>query len=205
MKLTNSTSWPDTFLRRMVTWCREQIGLPARCVKAARFGATHRGFSGRAYLQSFRIGVRVGCRERFPTHFRVPGVDAADEWPRILNDREEALVKVTAHELCHLDNYRLGDKTRGRNGCGGSEGWTQRQAEKVLFAFRADRERLLAEWSAAAELVAADTPPRPSIVEKRAAKAAADLSRWQRKLRLAQTKVKKLKARVAYYTKRQTP
>lgn len=41
--------------------------------------------------------------------------------------------------------------------------------------------------------------PRPSVREQRAAKAAAALERWQRKLKLAQTKVRQYKTRVSYY------
>ena len=41
--------------------------------------------------------------------------------------------------------------------------------------------------------------PKPDVKAKRAAKAAADLARWQRRLKLAQTKVKHYRKRVRYY------
>lgn len=72
----------------------------------------------------------------------------------------------------------------------------------VLANFREKRESLMAEWSAEPTYVAADRPPKPSVVERRRAKAVADLSRWMRKLKLAQTKVKKLRQRVAYYERK---
>ena len=51
------------------------------------------------------------------------------------------------------------------------------------------------------ERVAADRPPAPSLIEKRAAKAEADLARWERKLKLATTKVKFYRRKVARYAK----
>jgi hypothetical protein len=45
--------------------------------------------------------------------------------------------------------------------------------------------------------------PKPSTIEKRQARAVEALARWQRKLKLARTKVRKLSRTVAYYQKRQ--
>ena len=92
---------------------------------------------------------------------------------------------------------------------GGSEHNTEALTKIVMDAFDADRERLLAEWAAEpARSAATSTAPtfkdtlRASIVERRAAKAQADLERWQRKLKLAQGKVRKYKARVRYYERK---
>jgi hypothetical protein len=92
-----------------------------------------------------------------------------------------------------------------------------------LRKFQANRAALLAEWgyvepaaAAVAEPAPAEQPQpepavaricksrRPSLTERRAAKVAADLARWQRKLKLAQTKVKKLRAKNRYYIARQS-
>lgn len=72
---------------------------------------------------------------------------------------------------------------------------------KVLAAFRTQREALLSAWSEKparlANVVAVD------FKEKRALKAQADLERWRRKLKIAQTKIRKLRVRVRYYDRRQ--
>lgn len=69
MKLHNTTDFPDYFLRRMVSWCCREIGLPVRYVQEATFrkgGRCHSrgtGASGHAYLDSHRIVVTHGCTE----------------------------------------------------------------------------------------------------------------------------------------------
>lgn len=45
---------------------------------------------------------------------------------------------------------------------------------------------------------------KPTISERRAMKATTDLARWQRKLKFAQTKVRKLKIKVNYYLNKNT-
>lgn len=88
-----------------------------------------------------------------------------------------------------------------------------RAGRRVLAAFEADRERLLAEWNAeplrAAAALAPEPNPEPqpaapalSAAQRRAAKAATDLARWERKLKLAKTKVAKYRAKVKRYRKR---
>jgi hypothetical protein len=61
---------------------------------------------------------------------------------------------------------------------------------------------LLAAWAADPVARCAKVAERPSVVEQRAAKAAAALKRWQAKLKLATTKVRKYKRQVAYYAKK---
>jgi hypothetical protein len=191
MKLRNSTDWPDYFLRRMVAWCCRQVDYKPSRVREAQFrNRTKRSYSGHAY-GSRRIVASVGPDSRFPLK--------ADDRPGMGNaaiaDRLEALIVITAHELTHLHQYD------GRIGKLKSNGQTEADARwhsiKALESFRVNREALLAEWS----LPLAERPAKPStsVQEKRAAKAQADLDRWQRKLKLAQTKIRKLKQRVRYY------
>lgn len=190
MKIKNSTDWPNHFLRRLVSWCCKQLDHPASKVRLAQFTRYSGAYRGRAW-SSRRILCRVGSADRFPM--------APDNRPgmagEVFADQTEALVAVTAHELAHLAQYREG-RIGGLKQMRVTEPATRREEVRVLRAFRANREVLLAEWSAA--------PPKPekpkaSLQDKRAAKAQADLGRWQRKLKLAQTKVRKLKTRVKYY------
>lgn len=201
MKLTNSTDWPDYFLRRMTAWCAKQINLPMRAVKRGHFGKRSRGSkNGRAWY-SMRFRVMIGPASEFPIAAYVyPGRTHERYTLPALADREEALVEVTAHELTHLRCYlRWRTSGRIRKFDAGGELHSTHEGRRVLELFKANRAALLAEWSAAR----AEKPAKPaaSLQEKRAAKAAADLERWQRKLKLAQTKVRKCKRKVAYYDK----
>lgn len=197
MQLKNSTTWSDKFLRRMVSWCCKKIEMPARLITRAQFTNCYNSYRGRAFGRRFL--VRIGPAERYPTRPDTrPGMGN-----EVFADRVEALVAVTAHELyhcaadCHPDHQQ---RTRRRNSFGSSERLTHVMEVKVLRAFRANREALLAAWSAD------DAKPakaKSNVVEKRAAKAMIDLSRWERKLKLAKTKVAKCRQRVRYYERRQ--
>lgn len=192
MKLANSTEWPDYFLRRLVSWCCKELGLPSSKVRRAQFrNRTISAYSGHAYT-SMRFVASVGPAGRFPLNpDNRPGMKGT-----VIADRLEALVAITAHELAHLCQYaerRAPGLRRTRR----IERVTRREEVRVLSAFREQRDSLLAEWSAAPATRPAK--PQASIQEKRAVKAQADLDRWQRKLKLAQTKIRKLKYRVRYY------
>jgi hypothetical protein len=122
---------------------------------------------------------------------------------RVMADRTEALINVTAHELRHLRAIIDKEKTRRRDYYGSSERLTELDAQKVLTKFRENRESLLAERSAGES---SDVPVKKSladVVAKRAAKAAADLARWERKLKLAKTKVSVYRRKVKYYERRE--
>lgn len=191
MKLRNSTNWTDSFLRRMLAWCAKQTGYPVRKLNEAQFrNRRERAYSGHAYW-SRHIVVSIGPDSRFPTKpDGRPGM--ANE---IMQDRLEALISVTAHELGHLVQHAEGRlrKLRQTRQTESSARFFEVQA---LRAFRADREVLLAAWSI--EPVK-ESKPKPSIQEQRFAKVATALERWQRKAKLAATKVRMYKQKVRYY------
>lgn len=192
MKLTNTTDWPDHFLRRLVSYCCGQIGLPVRWMKSATFRNTkgRRTYSGLGGGRSIRATVTT--RE---TAFPLP----PDSRPGMDNesfaDRLEALVAITAHELEHCRQSREGRMTTLANRRG-LERNTRAVEVRVLRAFRADRDRLVAEWMAPPVRVAKPKPSRAEANEARARKALAD---WQKKLKLAQTNVRKYRAKVRRY------
>lgn len=192
MRLRNSTDFADTFLRRLVSWCCRALGYPARRLRAAQFTRTRSAFRGRAW-QSRRILVRIGDDDKhaYPQQHKYPGRVYAPEYT--LSDRMEALLMVTAHEIAHLARWHDGiGRTR--------EARVDGMALAVLEKFRPQRDELLAEWGRLSERKAT---PKLSVVDRRAAKTADDLARWQRKAKLAATKIRKLKARMRYYEKRQ--
>jgi len=201
MQLINTTDWSDRFLRRMVSWCCKELGLPVRFVKRIKFGNRRSDiFSGycRHWDRGCQIVVSISDSEsRFPwtDNGETTGIKGI---VRTFQDRTECLVNVTAHELRHALAEIHGERTRG-NGrrVASSERATEFDAQKVQSAFNLDRENLLSEWGRDP----VKTKPTLSITEKRAAAAKAKLAEWQRKAKLAATKVKKYKQKVRYYEK----
>jgi hypothetical protein len=112
-------------------------------------------------------------------------------------NREQALVGVTAHELFHLLQWH----ERTRKPFDRPEGHTVWAQNQLAEKFQANRETLMAEWSKESER--ADDIVPVSGWQRRATKATENLERWQRKFKLVQTKVRKLRARVHYYHRRQ--
>ncbi len=193
MRLINTIDYPDYFLRRMVSWCCKELGLPGRYVREVAFRNSRSAWGGMAYTNSRRVGVRIGAASHFPSKYRMRGTR---KWFPIA-DRTEALVMVTAHELAHLLLRRLGNHSRRGGGLAGSEHNTDWHERKVMEAFQLCRVELLTAWN---------EPPKPraphpklSLQERRANNAMLLLAKWQLKLKLAQTKVKKYKAQVRYY------
>lgn len=193
MKLRNSTSYQTWFLRRMVSWCCRELELPTSHVDAAQFTRCAGIFRGRAWWYGQtrgRILVRI-CDDQ-PNDFPYTGRRNSRSPEYTLADRTEAIVKVTAHELAHLTLRHRNRASKEQN--------TDGLALAVLASFRKDRARLLAAWSEAPQEREKVIIP---LADKRAAKVRADLDRWQRKAKLAQTKIRKLKRRMAYYERRQ--
>lgn len=189
VKLINTTDYSDTFLRRMVSWCCKQLGLPARRLKQARFGNSRRHFGGMAYWRS-RIGVRIGGDD---CNHEVKHWKFRDGFQIVTHTRLEVLVSVTAHEIAHIEQFwRLGDKGRcvERN--------TEGMAYAVLKAFRLAQDTLVAEWGQEAK----EAPKvAPSVQERRQQAVMAKLAAWQRKMKLARTKVAKYQRQARYYEK----
>ena len=68
---------------------------------------------------------------------------------------------------------------------------------RVLRTFRESRESLLAEWNTPPKQ--RESKPKPSRQERNAVRAASNLAAWERKLKLAKTKVSKYRKQVRYY------
>src|SRR5574343_1227785 len=173
MKLTNTTHWPDWFLRRMVAWCCRELGVKG--LRAARFTECSDAFRGRAWRGSRRILVRIGdvthYPEKYPGRVHAPTI--------ILADRIEALLHVTAHEVAHHARWQDGQHRH-------REARVDGMTLPLLEKFRASRDALLAEWNETP--AATPVKPKPSRAERNEAKARKLLAAWERKLRLAKTK-----------------
>jgi hypothetical protein len=196
VKLKNTTDGPDHFLRRATSWVAKQIGLPIRRVREVVVRNRADSASGRAYW-SMRVVVSIG-RTGFPQPaYRYPGRTNDAFMIPAKADRLEALIGTLAHELTHLrqfDVIRWKGAVRKLKRTPGTERPTTFEERRVLELFKSQREELLTEWN-----IAPPEKVKPSLQEQRRAKALRDLERWQRKLKLAQTKVKQKRRRLAYY------
>lgn len=201
MKIYNSNkAFSDAFLRRMTSWCAKQIGMPVNYLKRAVFRNSRTAFGGCARQWCSQITVCVGNKSQFPvaceSHYR--------QGEKFV-DQIEAVVAVTAHELFHIEAGRLGSphyqSTRGygRRRGHSSEAVTCKEELRVLDLFRQQRDWLMCHWLT--EPVELTEMPQPTLIDRRKAKVESDLLRWQRKLKLAKTKVRKLEQSLARYQK----
>lgn len=128
MKLTNTTDLPTPFLRRLVVWVCRQLDLPLSAVRQATFKNSRYRYAGRASSRG-HVRVRIGKQTDHAWPFAGRRNSLAPEF--VLADRLEALVKVTAHELAHLERWhRLGTHIRN------NEADVDRLDLPVLRAFR---------------------------------------------------------------------
>lgn len=187
MKIKNTTEFDARFLRRMIGWVCRAIQLPVAAVRLVEITNCRLSSRGRAWPR--RCLLRIGAADKFP---REPFRYGGRMTPRC-EDRIEGLIAIAAHELTHIKQYR--DDESGR-----LEPDAVCKEHFVLGEFRKQREKLLAEWSA---FEPKPVKQKPDIKEQRATKVFASLARWQRKLKLAQTKIRGLKRRARYYEKQQ--
>lgn len=203
---TKHPNYPRHVVRRATAWAAKQIGLEAKHRKPLTIEVGYRrcrmglGWGG-WYKHSLRLVQVLLPRDRnepddWPTSMahnaeeRAAGRDVHDEW--------ELFVAILAHELEHARCYAV------------SRSWDERARLnheprvraidwRVLLAFREARETLLAEWTRPV----AERPkkPKPSVVDRRAERAAKLLADWERRLKMAKTKVTKYRRKVSYYSK----
>lgn len=205
---TKHPTYPRHVVRRAVLWAAKQIGLESKHRQPLTIEIGYRrnrcghGSWGGWYKHAERLVQVLLPRGPmgYPTSMahgkaeREQGRDAHDEW--------ELFVAILAHELEHARAYavsRSWDERARLN----HEGRVRAVDHRVLLVFRESRETLIAEWT---QPVAEFTPveewkPTPSVVDRRAARAAALLSQWERRLKMAKTKVTKYRRKVAYYSK----
>lgn len=192
MKLKNHTRLPDYFLRRIISWCCKEIGYSTRRIDIAEI--RNRKNDGR--LSGHAQGSRKFCIS-IPRNFQT------DEPENVLPSdlALESLVRVIAHEVFHLWAHHEGIRSRrNRKTRGSSERQTIRHEIMVLEAYRKCRLELLDKWSVRPKRKSrARTNPPKSKVESRAKNARKKLSEWQRKHKLAQTKLKFWRKKVKYY------
>lgn len=190
MQLKNTTDHSDRCLRRIVSFCCRIIDYKVGMITKAEFRNRSHAYSGRAYYNRRGGGRIVVSISTTDTGYPMTCRKHVGMNPIVFADRIEALVGVTAHEIAHLAQNRDGrHKLVEHDAC-----WNELQ---VLKAFRVDREVLIAEWSK--EPAQRPVTPKQSKQEKRAESAVSNLANWERKQKLASTKVRHWSNKVKYY------
>lgn len=173
MQITNTTTLAKPFIRRLVAWCRGELGLPAKHLRQVDFrNRSDKWVCGRAYW-SGRIIVRIGTAPDCPLDWTHRTIKVH------CPDRMAAIIFVTAHEIQHIVNYTDGTDRQLRR-ARDLEPHCDRAGNRVMKRFLERRDELLAEWNVAdapAETPAAEPAPMrsaalaPDPAAKRAAKA----------------------------------
>lgn len=200
--------YPSLVIRRATAWTAKQIGLEARHRKPLTIEVGYRrnrrggGSWGGWYKHAERLVQVLLPRGAisYPQSMacnkgeREQGRDAHDEW--------ELFVAILAHELEHARAFAVARDWQERARLN-HEGRVRAVDHRVLLAFRESRESLIAEWT---KPLAEFTPveewkPKPSVVDRRAERAAKLLADWERRLKMAKTKVTKYRRKISYYSK----
>ena len=201
MELKNTSCLPDYFVRALLRWACKQVGYPYRDLREARFvGRSTRRIGGRAFLRSRRIIINV------PPFVSYQDGVPPSEFPRLtfeealnvrLSDaymqrRFKWFAEITAHEIAHLYVYWEHGSV--------SESEVEAQGKLIAADFEADADALLKAWSK--EPVKRESKPKPTATEKRENSNRALLKKWESKMKAAQNKVKKYRAKVRYYDRK---
>lgn len=201
--ITTHPEIPAHMVRRAVAWIAGEIGLRRRQRLTIKVGYRQRkrtGYQGWYRHGSRSVEVWIGRDQTFP----VSVGHTRQEAERTADDVIELFVNILAHELEHARAHQTANRgsTMGRRL--NSEPRVRAIDYRVLQAFRQRREELLAEWMAAPVVTTRPARVQPTAVERHAHRAGELLAAWERRLRLAKTKVAKYRRRVAYYARAAT-
>ena len=181
----------------MLRWVMQQLDIPAGDLCQATFRKrTGAAYSGHCWGRRFVCSI--GPASEFPvtaTHYYSKRKDTSylggDPQNQI-----EGLLEITAHELGHVEQFRHARTVNYRRGSF-TERKTQFYGRKILELFRPQAEQLIAEWSAVP--VSKNRTPALTKAERNELKARKALERWERKAKLAKTKVSQYRQKVRRY------
>jgi hypothetical protein len=203
MKLvTNHPGYPSHVVRRAARWAAKHLGMEGKVLRTLTVEVGYRrgranGWGGWYHHADRRVQVllpKMGSDKYYPASMannvaeREAGRDVHDEW--------ELFVAILAHELEHARAYAVARNWEERARLN-HEPRVRAVDWRALLAFRESRETLLAEWLR--EKPQRPAKPKPSVVDRRAARAAELLASWERRLKMAKTKVSKYRRKVTYY------
>lgn len=200
MDFNNSTTYPDYFLRRLLSFCMKETGVKKSQLRRIDFRKRTYGHrSGRCWWgrHERRILIKIQRDGDWPiTPFYRRGIPNWECTP------EQSIVMITAHELIHLRDGQDGSMKR-LDSKGSRRANVERRAEHgarlVMIAFVERERELVNKWWDTPRKVASVAIPNLTLQEKRAAKVATLLDKWERKAKAAQKKVKAYRAKARYY------
>lgn len=189
LKIVNRTHYSWQSLRAFLSAAILADGDPERAYTVTVTSIRRRGgwwTSGYAYYHSGTVRLRLPTR------------DASGNLLAVLPERSlrDAAV-TTVHELMHCRGLRHRDMPAGMKRCGGSDYPTPWLHDGLQIVAGKTQP---AEHAAAAGQTPEDR--RAALLRRREEKAAAMLARWQRRLRLARTKVRRYSLSVRRYERR---
>lgn len=206
MNITNTSRLPDyevqillDFVKRYVDGVIGKAELRVRSVKVTNCRASYSGCAG----YGNDITLRIGPAENFPCRAKYGRY--GDFFDYEVNDYREGLVMLAAHEFWHLARWQFPER-RTNLYPGQPEKSMEHDCECVasdaIVAFRKRRAELDARIDRHSQRIAAKHTRRAeqessrralkSSPEYRLAQAMKKLERWERRKRLAETKLKKL-------------
>ena len=207
LRLENTSRHPDHAVKWLVNYAARYVREEAvRCGWAGRFDArpiqvqvtncshSYRGRSlGVRWVGSDRVRcflVRVGSPEQFPVNSKYARYNQDDMPDARLDNWQEAVVGLTAHELSHMQyDYSSGDRKSAEIACELTE-------VDCVERFRRERsqydEAMHRHNERAAERQFATAAKRSpeALAATALGKAETALARWRRKAKLAATKVR---------------
>ena len=202
-EVINRSRWPDIFVKHIARFCAQKTGVS----KKGRYGFTVKRASYRQRW-SGRGGITFGRmslprRAYGPDFFPYQSGYSTYKWvnKKPLYSMGELFLMVIAHEMTHATdgnplNFRDGSSNYDMATC---ENHTHHRAHDIVEMYRKDRvkimRRIRAEMRKAREK--AKVKKRKPTTDEKRAKSLAAQKRWERKLKLAQTKVAKYKRSVS--------
>jgi hypothetical protein len=202
MKLINKTDYSADYLRQIVKWVSREIGFKAYPAHTLLFANSRKRLWSYRWSDSHHATVLISGESRFPR-------SESRRWPA-LPDRDTAIMHATACIIGFFAQAQEGVKFQnGPVFAKARELVTKFQGVRAALgaaALKQDDVNLIYAKVGLDGFEIVDEPTVPAKValtpaQKRARKVEADLVRWQRKLKLAEGKIKKLKKRVAYYAR----
>lgn len=200
--VTKHPGYQARVVRRAARWAAKQIGLDGKVLRTLAVEVGYRrgrsnGWGGWYHHADRRIQVllpKIGSDKYYPAS--MANNSAERQAGREANDEFELFVAILAHELEHARCYAIATNWEDRARLN-HEPRVRAVDWRALLAFREARETLLADWLR--ERPQRPAKPKPSIVDHRAERAAKLLAAWERRLKVAKTKVSKYRRKVNYY------
>lgn len=197
LTINNTSRYHDSEVRRLVRFAYDSIDREHPLGKVSvRVTNTRQAFRGRAIYGAWgsRILVRIGAPGKFP----VTGQYRKRAAAYTFSDHREAIISISAHEFAHIEQHQR----RLRKDEVGCEG----VAAVVLEEFRRQRQEIDREIVEAVETEKARAVRHQEAKAQRKTQlrssdhklqlAKRDELRWSRKLKLTQTKLRKVRSRV---------